>query len=120
MNRKRIVMFVLSIGISAFFLLLAFRGLRPEDAWDSIRKAQFGWLLVGFAISFAVRLVVSCAAAAAAMLAVPTLFDDPDRPATAWPALVAAGVPGAAAYVLVSRALGMQELRYPVSSLRLR
>lgn len=59
MNRKRMLMFALSLGVSAVFLVLAFRGLRPEDAWDAIRQAQFGWLVVGFAISFAVRLVVT-------------------------------------------------------------
>lgn len=59
MNRKRLVMFTLSIGISVIFLLLAFRGLRLEDAWEAIRQAQFGWLLVGFLISFAVRLVAT-------------------------------------------------------------
>lgn len=59
MNRRRQLFFVLSLLISAAFLFLAFRGLNPAAVWDSIRSAQFGWLLIGFMISFAVRIVIT-------------------------------------------------------------
>lgn len=59
MNRRQQVLLALSIGISAFFLLLAFSGLSPAQAWDSIRTAQFGWLVIGFFVYFGALLVIS-------------------------------------------------------------
>lgn len=59
MKRRQQYVLVLSLLISAVFLILAFRGLNPGAVWDSIREAQFGWLMIGFLISFAVRLVVT-------------------------------------------------------------
>jgi glycosyltransferase 2 family protein len=59
MNRRQQLILALSLLISAVFLVLAFRGLNPGVVWGYIRNAQFGWLLAGFAISFAVRIVVT-------------------------------------------------------------
>ena len=59
MNRRQQVLLVLSIAISALFLLLAFRGLSPAQAWESIRTAQFGWLIVGFFVYYGALLVIS-------------------------------------------------------------
>ncbi len=71
---------------------------------------------------FVGRLVVAGAVAAGSMLAITVgLYAagvDADRPLPALATTVAAGVPGAVAYLVVARVLGMQELGYLVRSLR--
>lgn len=42
----------LGIGISAVFLWLAFRDLKPEDVWAYIQTADFAWLIIGAAVYF--------------------------------------------------------------------
>jgi uncharacterized protein (TIRG00374 family) len=45
--------FWLGVLISIFFIWLALRGLRLEEFWDAVQKANYIWLIPGVAVYFA-------------------------------------------------------------------
>lgn len=57
MKRQLIVAF--GVLISVVFLFLAFRGLDPAAAWEYIRAAQLGWLVVGALTYFIAVTIIS-------------------------------------------------------------
>ena len=57
-NRKRVLP-ILGIGISLFFLWIAFRNLHPGEVWTHIRTADPGLLLVAAAIFFVAVALIS-------------------------------------------------------------
>jgi putative peptidoglycan lipid II flippase len=75
-------------------------------------------------VVFAGRLVAACGAAAVVMLGIVGLLDHAglaaDRPLAAAAVTVLAALPGAAAYVVTARLLGMEQLGYLVDHLRRR
>ncbi|GAB4541744.1 MAG: lysylphosphatidylglycerol synthase transmembrane domain-containing protein [Anaerolineae bacterium] len=44
--------FWLGAGISALFLLFALRNLHLGDVWETVRTAQYGWIIPGVAVYF--------------------------------------------------------------------
>jgi glycosyltransferase 2 family protein len=56
---KRQLIIVFGVLISVVFLFLAFRGLDPAAAWEYIRAAQPGWLVVGALTYFIAVIIIS-------------------------------------------------------------
>lgn len=52
MTTRQKLFLALSIGVSVVFLVIAFRGLNPERVGETIRSAQFGYLLLGACFYF--------------------------------------------------------------------
>ncbi len=44
--------FWLGAGISALFLVIALRGLHLDDLWQTLKAAQYGWLIPGVMVYF--------------------------------------------------------------------
>lgn len=59
MKNKRWLAAGMGIAISAFFLWLAFRDLKPEAVWASIQEANVVWVLVGAVTYFLAVAVIT-------------------------------------------------------------
>lgn len=57
-RRKRLA-FVAGMTVSAIFLALAFRGLQPEQFWNSLGDVSLPWLLAAMAVYFAAVVVIA-------------------------------------------------------------
>ena len=84
----------------------------------TILSMRIGRVIDRETLVFVGQLVVCCAAAAAVMLGLLAVIDAPDRPLPALGATLGAGVPGGLAFLLAARLVGLDQLRYLVSSLR--
>jgi uncharacterized protein (TIRG00374 family) len=49
---KRSIQLLIGIGISAFFIYLTLPGLHLPDVYETIRTANYGWILPGIAVYF--------------------------------------------------------------------
>ena len=57
-GRKRLA-FITGTIISAVFLVLAFRGLQPEQFWSSLSDVSIPWLLIAVLVYFAAVIVIA-------------------------------------------------------------
>ena len=57
-GRKRLA-FITGMIISVLFLVLAFRGLQPEQFWSSLSDVSIPWLLIAVLVYFAAVIVIA-------------------------------------------------------------
>ncbi len=59
MNRKQQLLVLVGLCVSAFFLWIAFRDLRPEALFDTLRDVNLAWLFIGAVTYFGAVTLIS-------------------------------------------------------------